>query len=519
MRMTRCLLALTLLLTALPAWAEAQIGMNLVGVSYYSPGQPFLNRFKARGPWDATKETEPLKVARDWSLLNFPTGATGVSTAVKMDSPGATFVLKWTGDATWRFVAPISNVVTGDHRVTFTWDAAKATAPDARTILTVKSGVPHNIVLVRADQEALYDSGERFNPDIMNLLKGVSHIRFMDWMRVNSAGQDVTTVTIEDGPDSSYMSGQVPLSVIVAFANELNARPWITLPPYETDADVAKVFTYLDSASKQKPIIEYANEVWNMGFAIAKYAYAGQTEFPKDGTSWYAKQVARIAKISRGHRAGVVAMWQFGSATRSGKKLADALVANGVEKDIEAIGGADYLSGGLNKTTSSALTLKVANDVAGTLASFAPQIATHAQAHKDFAALAASHGWKYYTYEGGNYSLMAAGYPAADQAAMQAFFRTVQESPAAAANIEANFVNFDAAGGALYTPFNLSGPSTKYGYFGLINTPATWAMYRARIDKQMLSANDNQLLELRARVQALADEIDRVLPAYVKARQ
>lgn len=503
--MIRRLLALLLMLSATFAAAGTpRIGVNLSPVNYWTPGQPFIDRMKVVGGWAAQRASEPLTLSAAGEPANFPAGATMIGAMVGMDSPGATFDLMWSGTATFQ-LQNATVLSTAPGKITFVWDPAGTSKGSMQLI--IRSGVASDIHIVRDDQVALFQAGEQFRPEIVAQLKGMSHFRAMDWLQTNST--TATEMLIEGG--GSYETRPVPLAAIVALANETGLRPWINLPANISDAGAVAAFDYLHAHLKPgiRPIVEYGNEIWNTGFPAAKAALLATTAKTGDGAYYYGLQLARVAKLARGREIGLVAMWQFVVPARFNDVYSGFRDGGGLDSDLEAIGGADYLNGTLtSQRLPDALALLAANDVAGALANVAASLPTIAGYHAAWAALAKAHGWKYWTYEGGNYHLNTI-YFASNAEPLRAFYQTVQEDPRAAANLSTEIDNFAAAGGDAMTIYNLSSLSTTSGYFGITNTPGSWAMYRARLDARV--ANDSELQDLRAQVRALGEKIDTAL--------
>lgn len=502
--MLRALLVLLLCLTANVAHAAApRIGVNLSPVNYWTPNQPWLDRMKTAGPWAVQgTPTEPLALSPAGEPANFPAGARMVYAIVGMDSPGATFDLLYSGTAT--FQLQNSRVIaTEPGKVTFAWDEAKASKGGLQLI--IRSGVPSAIHIVRDDQLALFQSGEVYQPEFLALLAGMSHFRAMDWLRTNFAAP----VKLEY--DGSYASG-VPLSAIVALANKTGLRPWIPLPLGISDADTTAALDYLKAHLSPgiRPIIEPSNEVWNTAFPQGKFAMTAATVKTGDTGYFYGLQLAHIASITRAYDVGLVSMWQFVSPGRFANVYAGFTAGGGKDSDIEAIGAANYLYGTLNNTKKpDALALLAANDIDGAVADVAAQLPDNITRHKAWVTIAKAHGWKYWTYEGGNYHLNTLFF-GANAEPLRAFYQKVQEDPRATANIAAEMENFAATGGDAMTIYNLSSPSTVAGYFGIVSTPS-WGVYRTVLDAR--AANDNELRDLRAQVQALAAKVDKAIAA------
>jgi hypothetical protein len=158
-----------------------------------------------------------------------------------------------------------------------------------------------DIVVVRAARSDALAKGAIFNPDWLARLRGVTGLRFMDWMATN----DSTLAEVKDRPlpeDYSYARNGVPVEVMVALANELQADAWFTLPHLATD-DLARTYAQivhdtLDAALVAQ--VEYSNEVWNWQFAQARWAEEQAKARWGQDKAWvqfYGLRAAQIASI------------------------------------------------------------------------------------------------------------------------------------------------------------------------------------------------------------------------------
>lgn len=160
-----------------------------------------------------------------------------------------------------------------------------------------------NIRILREDRAALLDGGALFNPDWLARIDGVEMIRFMDWMQTNGS----LLARLEDRPrptDYTWARIGVPLEVMVRLANDLRAHPWFTLPHLSEDALVRFYAETVHESLAPGLVahVEYSNEVWNHGFAQARWAEEqGKARW---GEQWkwvqfYALRAAEVAEIWR----------------------------------------------------------------------------------------------------------------------------------------------------------------------------------------------------------------------------
>jgi hypothetical protein len=213
-----------------------------------------------------------------------------------------------------------------------------------------------------------------------------------------------------------------------------------------------------------------------------------------------------VAKLARGRRIGVVAMEQSSDAWITYGYPA-FIASGGQDSDLEAIGNANYIHGTLNNPKSpDGPALMAANDIPGALANVAKDLDVKHAENVKFVAFARAHGWKYWTYEGGNYHLNTRGFGKVVSDQLRPFYQSVQESPLAAVNLSALVDQFEQDGGDAMTVYNLSQPASENGYFGIVDMPASWAMYRARLAPPVPSLLD-EIAAFRAAVNAGLDAL------------
>ena len=296
---------------------NANLSVGLAGVNDWSVQQPFLNVMKTARVWTGHKpgqwggvEYDAL-VARgvldaDGWPKSIPADVTGLSTLILTDLPpdaafvAGRYVLTYAGKGTLKVDGRAQNVVSALGRVLF--DYAPGEGGVILTLTALDAVDPlRDIVVVRQDRADMLASGRVFNPDWLTRLRGVSGVRFMDWMATNNA----TLATVADRPkpnDFTWARNGVPVEVMVALANDLQADPWFTLPHLSDDALVRFYAEYtrdhLDG--DLQAWVEFSNEVWNWQFAQAKWAEEqGKLRWGQDQTwvQYYGLRAAEVMDI------------------------------------------------------------------------------------------------------------------------------------------------------------------------------------------------------------------------------
>lgn len=296
---------------------NANLQIGLAGVNDWSVQQPFLDVMKTArnwtghlpGQWGGFEYAQLVAGgyldSQGWPRA-IPPEVTGLSTLIlthlPADAGGAAgeYVLTYQGKGTLLVEGRAQNVVATPGRITFDYTPGEGSVVLTLTV-TDTSDPLRNIVVVRADRAAALAAGDLFNPDWIARLKGVRGVRFMDWMATNNA----TLSALADRPlpsDFTYSNKGVPVEVMVALANTLDADPWFTLPHAAEDALVRFYAEYVrdNLAPSRKAWVELSNEVWNGQFTQAQWAAdqaLARWGDDKAGVQFYALRASQVADI------------------------------------------------------------------------------------------------------------------------------------------------------------------------------------------------------------------------------
>lgn len=293
------------------------LGLGLTGVTDWTVQQPFLDVMKTARPWvghkgDAWGGMEHADLAAGgWLDDNgwpraLPPGVRAISTLILTDLPESAsyaagrYHIRWQGRGEIQIDGRAQNITPTADGLRFDY-----TPGEGMVILTLTRIDPadpiRDISVLREDRLAAHDAGAIFNPDWLARLRGVRLIRFMDWMATN----DSPLVHLADSPkiaDYTWARVGVPVEVMLALANELDADPWFTLPH---QADDALVRFYAETAADllepgRRAWVEYSNEVWNPQFAQARWAEdQARARWGQDGAGaqFYALRAAQVMAI------------------------------------------------------------------------------------------------------------------------------------------------------------------------------------------------------------------------------
>ena len=135
-----------------------------------------------------------------------------------------------------------------------------------------------------------------FRGEFLESLRGYACLRFMDWLRTNNSEMEVPSQMPSDA-DAVYTTRRgVPLSVCLWLAGSVDADPWICIPHKATSDLIDEYADQCADWSEKHPgrrvWVEYSNEVWNGGFAQAKWCEAlglqdGLSDVPSQARAHY----------------------------------------------------------------------------------------------------------------------------------------------------------------------------------------------------------------------------------------
>ena len=297
--------------------ANQHLALGLAGINDWSVQQPFLNVMKTARPWvghlpgqwGGWTEADLAKAGalgpHGWPT-KIPPEVTGLTTLILTDLPedalgvAGRYLLTYQGKGALQLEGRAQVVDQSPGQISFDYTPGEGAVLINLTQIDAADPI-RNIVVVRAARADALAQGAIFNPDWLARLRGVKGLRFMDWMATN----DSTLSETKDRPlpeDYTYARNGVPVEVMVALANELQADAWFTLPHLATD-DLARTYAQivhdtLDAALNAQ--VEYSNEVWNWQFAQARWAEEQAKARWGQDKAWvqfYGLRAAQIATI------------------------------------------------------------------------------------------------------------------------------------------------------------------------------------------------------------------------------
>jgi hypothetical protein len=273
----------------LPGVTNPSLFVGLAGIADWSTEMPFLDLMKTARPWighlpgqwGGWTEADLSKAGaldRNGWPTRIPDEVTAVATVILTDMPvdalglRGRYVLRYDG---------VANLVVSGKGVVVSSEPGKVLfdyEPGEGSVILTVDGIDQldpirNISVVREDRVADLDQGKVFNPDWLARIRGVKGVRFMDWMQTNGSTQS----RFEGRPkpaDYTWARNGVPLEIMIALCDELDADAWFNMPHMATD-DYVRSFaqmTHKSMPSGHRVWMEYSNEVWNWIFPQAEWA-------------------------------------------------------------------------------------------------------------------------------------------------------------------------------------------------------------------------------------------------------
>ncbi|WP_404710159.1 hypothetical protein [Sphingomonas sp. MMS24-J13] len=488
-----------------------EVGINLAPINYWSTEDPFIDRFKTSGAWQASNGAT-IALDSNGYPEGIPAGASNIMAAVSVDSidSGNSNIYTMTYDGSGN-INILGSKILSSVNGTITFQATSSIVVLQISSMSATDPVS-DIHIVRSDQMDLYKSGEIFNPAFIDKISQLDTIRFMDWENTNT----LAPVSWDDRTQVSDASWKTaPIETMVALANESHTNMWFNIPTEADDAYVTQALTYirdhLDPSLKVQ--VEYSNEVWNSAFAARGYAQAeGEQVLGADASNaaalYYGYRSAQIASIGKsvfGDSAdarldnvvsGFVGSPSWNAQVMLGIEKANLGSANSLFSDF-AIANYFGLSTG-NAADQNTILGWAQSGQAGIDAAFNEMLnggtlsgdqslAALAKLYVAQESLANTYGLNLVSYEGG-VSLTSYQFSASQQATVTAFFQELANDPRMGTLYTKLINDFVAAGGDAMNAYNDAGTGGVWGQWGTLND--IYDSGSARFDA-LVAANDH----------------------------
>lgn len=271
--------------TRLPG--EPQLGTNLSGPADWSSEMPFSNVFRISREWISQKEGEgwgkgpKLDLDEYGWVKHLEPGCSAETVLCCIDgghypSGDYTVYYEGQGEITLANAGRVKEIVRPGLLI-----AEVDSSRGAIFLKILKTDPADSIRNIRVmlpgcdddrGQDGSLDFDKLWNPAFLKRWRGVTALRFMDWMQTNGS----KVATWEDRPmvDHATWSPGVPLEVMCDLSNRLEADPWFCMPHLADDRYIWEFAAEAKRlvAPQRKIYVEYSNEVWNGQFEQSRYA-------------------------------------------------------------------------------------------------------------------------------------------------------------------------------------------------------------------------------------------------------
>lgn len=491
------------------------LGTNLTGIADWSTQLPFIDGFKSSRSWITkcapaedcssvwdTEEAKQLDLDPHGWVKSLPASADAprysrVATLLYREIgryPGGQYVVLYEGDGTIEYDFDAQKDVAASKPGR---DLINVTPSDSGILLIVSATDPQkagdyirNIRVVPIEFEQTYAT-DIFNPVFLERIKPFRTLRFMDWMATNNSNQSEW----QNRPqleDKSYAEKGVPLEIMIALANRLQADPWFNMPHQATDEYITNfaqlVKTELDP--KLTAYVELSNEVWNWMFAQAQYALKqGKARWGEDKgdafMQWYGMRTAQMSDIwnqvfadQRSRIRTIISTQTAWEGLETSALDCSLWVAEGqkpcYQHSLDAYAITGYFSGGLGDEQDRSTVEAWLNDPDGGFKRALTQIEQGGSLKTDDSLANTKRGFIYHqqvaqqkqlqlvVYEGGQ-SLVS---PNSEK--LTEFFIKLNRRPEMYGFYQQLLNDWKAVGGTLFMNFSDIGKPSKWGSWGVL---------------------------------------------------
>lgn len=461
---------------------DPQLGTNLSGLADWTTEVPFVDVFRTSRAWISQREGAswgqgpPLDLdPRGW-VRRLEPGCYAETLMCTIDGghyPAGRYSVLFDGVGRLEAWGAGRVATRGPGRMTLDVDPSKG-AIFLRLAETDPANYVRNIRVYLPGTEAAAEKNP-FRQGFLDLWRGVTCLRFMDWQATN----DSTQRTWADAPrmdDATWSERGAPVEVMVDLANRLGADPWFCMPHLADDGYVRQFATRVKKAldPSRKVYIEYSNEVWNGQFAQSRWAgaegvrlgFATQTwEGAWHYTAYRSKQVFAIWEQVFGSRKRLVRVLASQAANPYVSERILGFQDAGRSADALAIAPYFGLTPGPNTTPNVATVAGWTVDQAldHLQHTSLPQSLTWTAQH---AAVARANGLALVAYEGGQHMVGIQG--GENDERVTALFHAANAHPRMGALYTTFLEGWRARGGGLFCNFSSTSEWSKWGSWGLL---------------------------------------------------
>jgi hypothetical protein len=275
------------------------LGMNLNSVNYYGKQNAFKNMAKQTspfltsyngGPWD-TQEIGNIPADINGYPLELPhNGNVFVHAILPFYYPEGRYVLTYDGEGEVTMNLNARVVSSAPGRLVFDYrNNDNGGLGEYKIVRSTRGNHVRNIVIVPLAMEGQDVLTNPFREDFLEYLKPLEAIRYMGFMHINGAREQVEwtdralvgdyTYQSGDMDDDKYLRtkglGGVPIEVCVQLNNILQKAAWFCVPHPASDDYIRQYARLVKERMNPglKTYVEYSNEIWNWGYAFPQSNY------------------------------------------------------------------------------------------------------------------------------------------------------------------------------------------------------------------------------------------------------
>lgn len=275
------------------------IGLNLSPLDPFRRDRAFAN-LAVGGVWQSTQRGSAYLTAEDvdssGNLKRLPGDRPVVRALAEPGAQNAQVAVRctWDGKGDAKPVGKgVSQLHLAPNGLTFQWSGLQSGN---------RSGVLFEVLTLNASdplrnldcREVGMPRDKRFDPAFLQMLRGFSTLRFMDWQNVNHNLPVTWAGRHPEGAIDASSADGVSIEDMLALAKEADADPWFNMP-WNADDDYVEHFARLVHdrlPAGHRVYVEVGNEVWNARFPVSKQALA-------EGTAEGLSNIPDIARLNR----------------------------------------------------------------------------------------------------------------------------------------------------------------------------------------------------------------------------
>jgi hypothetical protein len=450
--------------------AERQLGVTLASVVDWSSEWPFVDVYKTSRPW-MEKGPGPFTYDAAGNPLLRP-GQT-VETLIFRDLDGHY--------PSGEYVATYAGV--GEVEITQYDVESVVSAATGRIVFRVKPGNGGILVKILSSSPldpirdihvwapGFENASSPFHPLFCERLQPFRIVRFMDWQRTNGSPLADWSQRSKPG-DARYSTDLgVPLEVMIDLANQCQAHPWFCIP-HQADDDFVRSFAKLVKERldpKLKAHVEYSNEVWNWGFAQAKYADERGKKLKlaaPDHLRFYAKRAVEVFDIFVDVFSGTDRLVRIlGGQFANPRDCELMLASDDAYLKADALGVGAYFGYEFGAPKNVDATLKLSVDEI--LHRCEQEIdGTHRELIRRQVALANKFNLRLVAYEAGQHLVGHGG--AENNHALEQHLIAANRHPKMAMLYRQQVSHWFKEGGGAFLPYSFVGQPSKWGSWGVL---------------------------------------------------